>query len=63
MKVIRVLIYDGNENWMLTQLGRSLPDGTKEVLGGSITAITINSIAAIKLADVIENIKPEIIPF
>ena len=57
MKVIRILVYDGCEDWMLTQLNRSLPDGEKKVTGGSITAITINTLFMTKLSDVIEDIK------
>lgn len=60
MKVIRILIYDGDERWMLKQLGRSLADGTRMMSDNtSITAITIQSIATIKLVDLINQINTQ----
>lgn len=40
MKVIRLLVYEGREEWIQKQLAGSI-QGKKEVLSGSITAITL----------------------
>jgi hypothetical protein len=42
MRVIRILKYEGSEDWIKDTLKASLPDGTKQVnLGLDITAITL----------------------
>jgi hypothetical protein len=44
MKVIRVLIYEGDEEWMQRQLGGSVNDGKKDLgHGRSIKAITLGT--------------------
>lgn len=44
MKVIRLLIYEGDIKWLEKQLGSSINDGTKSMLGGSITAVTLGEL-------------------
>jgi len=44
MKVIRVLIYEGDEEWLQRQLGGSMNDGKKDLGSGrSIKAITLGT--------------------
>jgi len=45
MKIIRILIYEGNDEWMDYQLAKSLPDGVKDFsIGNSIKAITLGTL-------------------
>lgn len=41
MKVTRLLIYEGPEEWLEKQLGLSLPDGTRKMPTGTFTVTTL----------------------
>lgn len=43
MKLIRIIEYEGDIDWLINQIGRSLPDGRKEVTGGSIVVVTVGN--------------------
>jgi hypothetical protein len=40
-RIKRVITYEGSEEWLKTQLGRSLPDGIKELPLGRIEVATV----------------------
>lgn len=42
-KVARIIIYEGSDDWLVEQLGGSLPDGTKDCWDGKISVLTIGS--------------------
>lgn len=55
MKVARLLIYDGPEELVLTQLGASLPDGVRSGLHGGVT-ITVCTIRSKSDAEIQANL-------
>jgi hypothetical protein len=43
MKVLRLIIYEGEDTWMKEQLSRSLPNGTKTLSPtNTISAVTLS---------------------
>jgi len=41
VRVTRLVIYEGSPDWVLSQLGRSLPEGVREVGRGGATITVI----------------------
>lgn len=49
-KIARLIIYEGSDEWLLKQLGGSLPDGRKELPGqNNITILTIGCTEAMEI--------------
>lgn len=45
LKVVRLLVYEGEERWVKETLAKSLPDGVKSVFGiNQIKVITLGSL-------------------
>ena len=41
-RVVRVLIYEGEEEWLAEQLGASMVDGVQQLTRGAIHVVTLN---------------------
>lgn len=41
-RVVRVLIYEGEEEWLAAQLGMSMVDGVRQLDHGAIHVVTLN---------------------
>lgn len=41
-RVVRVLIYEGEEEWLAEQLGVSMVDGVQQLARGAIHVVTLN---------------------
>jgi len=39
MKVVRILIYEGSERWVMDTLSKSLPDGIKDIARGNLIKV------------------------
>jgi len=46
VKVLRLIVYEGDMLWLSDQLAKSLPDGVKKLYGGdnSIKVVTLGSL-------------------